>query len=173
MEHLSRIHDVHFNGRIIFMSMSDDIVWEENDNTEECNQNANEVSKYARRFPCGRWSFLGPGLEKTWYKTCSHKPNRDWDRTAGMMILQLTTESDYQWKEKGQCSQGDRCSSRHEAQDRAQKPEHTAATLSEPTLSRRRSVSRKRSIRGRSNHMVHSSTTVQILFERYLHVNVL
>ena len=28
----------------------------------------------------------------------------------------------YQWKEKGQCSQGDRCSFRHETQDRAQKP---------------------------------------------------
>ena len=58
----------------------------------------------------------------------------------------------YQWKEKGQCSQGDRCSFRHETQDRAQKPEHTAATASEPTLSRGRSVSRKRSIRGKSNH---------------------
>ena len=29
----------------------------------------------------------------------------------------------YQWKEKGHCSKGDRCSSRHEAQDRAQKPD--------------------------------------------------
>ena len=57
-----------------------------------------------------------------------------------------------QWKEKGQCSQGDRCSFRQESQGRAQKPEHTAATLSEPTASRGRSVSRKRSIRGKSNH---------------------
>ena len=58
----------------------------------------------------------------------------------------------YQWKEKSQCSQGDRCSFRHEAQDGAKKPEHTAASPSEPTLSRGRSVSRKRSIRGKSNH---------------------
>ena len=58
----------------------------------------------------------------------------------------------YQWKEKGQCSQGDRCSFRHETQERAQKPEHTAGTSSEPTLPRGRSVSRKRSIRGKSNH---------------------
>ena len=36
----------------------------------------------------------------------------------------------YQWKEKGQCSQGDRCSFRHETQDGAQKPEYTAATPS-------------------------------------------
>ena len=58
----------------------------------------------------------------------------------------------YQWKEKGQCSPGDRCSCRHDTQDLAQKPEHAAATTSEPALSRCRSVSRKRSIRGKSNH---------------------
>ena len=57
----------------------------------------------------------------------------------------------YQWKEKGQCSKGDRCSFRHETQDRA-KPEHTTATPSEPTVSRGRSVSRKKtSIRVKSN----------------------
>ena len=31
----------------------------------------------------------------------------------------------FKWKEKGQCSQGDRCSLRHETQDRKQKREHT------------------------------------------------
>ena len=44
----------------------------------------------------------------------------------------------YLWKEKGQCSKGDQCSFRHESNDRAQKPEHTAATLSEPSMSRGR-----------------------------------
>ena len=58
----------------------------------------------------------------------------------------------YQWKEKGQCSKVDGCSFRHETQDRAQKPGHTAATPSEPTVSRGRSVSRMRSIRGKGNH---------------------
>ena len=52
----------------------------------------------------------------------------------------------HQWKEKGQCSKGDKCSFRHESNDHAQKPEHAAATPSEPTASRGRSVSRKRSI---------------------------
>ena len=37
-------------------------------------------------------------------------------------------------------------------QDRAQKPNHNPATPSEPTVSPDRSVSRKRSIRGKSNH---------------------
>ena len=57
----------------------------------------------------------------------------------------------YQWKAKGQCSQGDRCSFRHESNDRAQKPEPKAATASEPAFSRGGSVSRKTSIRGESN----------------------
>ena len=57
-----------------------------------------------------------------------------------------------QWEEKGQCSQGDRCSFRYESQDRAHKPERTAATPCEPNLSRGRSVSVKKSIRGKSNH---------------------
>ena len=83
----------HFTGRIIFMSMFDEIMWRENDNTEECDQNAIEDRKYARRFHRGHWSFPGPGLQKTWYKTCSDKPNREWDRTAAMMILQMVTES--------------------------------------------------------------------------------
>ena len=55
---------------------------------------------------------------------------------------------------KGICygSQGDRGSFRHETQDRVQKTERTAATPSEPTVSRGRRVSRKRSIRGRGNY---------------------
>ena len=39
----------------------------------------------------------------------------------------------YQWEEKGQCSKGDQCSFRHESNDRAQKPDHNAATPSEPS----------------------------------------
>ena len=50
----------------------------------------------------------------------------------------------YQWKEKGHCSKGDQRSFRHESNDRAQKPDHTAATPSEPPVSRGRSVSKKK-----------------------------
>ena len=55
-----------------------------------------------------------------------------------------------QWKEKGQCSKGDKCSFRHESNDHAQKPTPKAATPSEPSMTQGRSVSRKRSVRGRS-----------------------
>ena len=49
----------------------------------------------------------------------------------------------YQWKAKGQCSKGDQCRFRHESNDRAQKPTPKAATPSEPSMTRGRSVSRK------------------------------
>ena len=48
-----------------------------------------KVSNYARRFPLGRWSFLGPGSEKEWYGTYSDKPDGDWDKTAVQMMLNL------------------------------------------------------------------------------------
>ena len=57
-----------------------------------------------------------------------------------------------QGKEKGQCSKGDQCSFWYESNDRAQKPDHNAATPPEPSFSQGRSVSKKRSIQGKSNH---------------------
>ena len=56
----------------------------------------------------------------------------------------------YQWKEKGQCSKGDQCSFRRESDDHATKPTPKAAPPSEPSMTRGRSASRKRSVRGRS-----------------------
>ena len=76
----------------------------------------------------------------------------------------------YQWKEKGQCAKGDQCSFRHESNDRAQqKPNPNAATPSEPSMTRGQVCRGQRSIKGKSNPGINSSTTVQILFERYLH----
>ena len=54
-------------------------------------------------------------------------------------------------KRKGQCSKGDQCSFWYESVDRAPQPTPKAATPSEPSFSRGRSVSRKWSIRGKSN----------------------
>ena len=53
-----------FTGRIIFMSMFNDISWGSRDNEKECESNARLVSLYAKRFGTGQWSFLGPGSEK-------------------------------------------------------------------------------------------------------------
>ena len=68
-----------FQGRIIFMSMFNDIICRMKDNEQECIANATPtlVSLFAKRFPAGRWSFLGPGSEKNGIllATKDHKEN--------------------------------------------------------------------------------------------------
>ena len=59
----------HFTGKIIFMSMFHDTEWRVKGNTERCEYNSLTLAEHARRFPGGRWSFLGPGTEKEWYGT--------------------------------------------------------------------------------------------------------
>ena len=54
-----------FTGRILFMSMFNDISCGTRDNEEECLAHAKLVSLYARRFGKGQWSFIGPGSEKS------------------------------------------------------------------------------------------------------------
>ena len=54
-----------FTGRIIFMSMFNDIVWDAKGNDEYCVNSSK--TECAERFPRGHWSFLGPGPEKKWY----------------------------------------------------------------------------------------------------------
>ena len=52
--------------------------------------NSCEVANYARRFPRGHWSFLGPGSEKKWYGTYSDKLDRVSDKTAGEMLIEFS-----------------------------------------------------------------------------------
>ena len=78
-----------FQGRIIFMSMFNDIIWGYKDNETECESNANLVSIYARRFSPERWSFLGPGSVKKWYSTHGSRPQGEWDRVAELMMIKF------------------------------------------------------------------------------------
>ena len=78
-----------FTGRIIFMSMFNDISWWSQDNEQECELSAQLVSMYARRFSSGRWSFFGPGSEKKWYSTFDSKPQGEWDRVAELMLIKF------------------------------------------------------------------------------------
>ena len=78
-----------FTGRIIFMSMFNGISWRSKDNEWECELSAQLVSIYARRFSLGKWSFLGPGSQKKWYSTHEYKPQGEWDRVAGQMMIKL------------------------------------------------------------------------------------
>ena len=56
-----------FTGRILFMSMFNDISCGSKDNEKECLLNAKLFSLYAKRFGNGQWSFIGPGYVKKWY----------------------------------------------------------------------------------------------------------
>ena len=63
-----------FTGRIIFMSMFDDIDWRKKGNDGICISNSEKVKEYAKRFSRGHWTFLGPGDEKEWYGTLPYTP---------------------------------------------------------------------------------------------------
>ena len=56
-----------FTGRILFMSMFNDISCDGRGNEEECVANSKVVSILAKKFGIGQWSFIGPGSEKKWY----------------------------------------------------------------------------------------------------------
>ena len=51
--------------------------------------NSPDVAAYARRFPKGHRSFLGPGSEEKWYGTHIHKPNGSWNSVAGLLMMNL------------------------------------------------------------------------------------
>ena len=75
-------------------------------------------------------------------------------------------------KKKASVRRVDRCSFQHKSHKRAT-PTPKAAPSSEPSMTQGRFASRKKSVRGRSQTWQKSSTTVQILWEEYLHANVL
>ena len=78
-----------FQGRIIFMSMFNGIIWRTKDNEQECIANATLVSLFAKRFPARRWSFFGLGSEKKWCSTHNERPRGEWDRVAELMMIKL------------------------------------------------------------------------------------
>ena len=60
-----QINPDHCEGRILFMSMFNDIDWTKNVKSDACMSNVREVSGYAKEFQRGHWSFLRPGDEET------------------------------------------------------------------------------------------------------------
>ena len=77
-----------FTGRILFMSMFNDIFCDRYDNKDECLKNANFVKTFAGRFGIGQWSFIGPGSEKKWYLS-ENSPQGAWDHIAEEMLLEF------------------------------------------------------------------------------------
>ena len=78
-----------FTGRILFMSMFNDISCEKKDNEEECLANAKVVSIYAKKFGIGQWSFIGTGSEKKWSSMKEDSPQGIWDHVAEKMLVEF------------------------------------------------------------------------------------
>ena len=76
-----------FTGRILFMSMFNDISCDRKGNKDECLANAGVVKVVARKFGVGQWSFIGPGSEK-WY-SAENSPQGAWDNIAEEMLLEF------------------------------------------------------------------------------------
>ena len=83
----------HVKGRIIFMSIFNDIVWDVKGSKEPCEYNSQTVAKYARKFPRGHWSFLGLGSEEKCYGICTQKPDGSWNRMAQEMMANFSRSS--------------------------------------------------------------------------------
>ena len=77
-----------FTGRILFVSMFNDISCDRKGNKDECLANAGVVKVVARRFGVGQWSFIGPGSEKKWY-SAENSPQGAWDNIADKMLLEF------------------------------------------------------------------------------------
>ena len=95
---LSRLGETleNFTGRVLFMSMFNDISCDRQGNKDECLANAETVKVLARRFGTGQWSFIGPGSEKKWYSMKEDSPQGNWDNMlefaeSGCPIFRATT----------------------------------------------------------------------------------
>ena len=78
-----------FTGRILFMSMFNDISCDGKGNKEECLANARVVKVLAKKIGIGQWSLIGPGSEKKWYSGEENSPQGAWDHIADEMLLEL------------------------------------------------------------------------------------
>ena len=82
-----------FKDRIIYMSMYNDIVWRERGNTEMCEKIQLQLRTMLADSRSEVGHFWLPGSEKKWCGTYSDKPDGDWDRTDGQMMLNLAESS--------------------------------------------------------------------------------
>ena len=78
-----------FTGRILLMSMFNDISCGTKDNEKECVANAKVVSIYAKEFGVAQWSFIGPSFEKKWYSMEEDSPQGIWDHIAEKMLVEF------------------------------------------------------------------------------------
>ena len=56
-----------FGGRIIFVSLFNDVDWNKKNKEDECISNSEKVRDQVKRCSQGHWTFLGPGNEMKWF----------------------------------------------------------------------------------------------------------
>ena len=78
-----------FTGRILFMSMFNDISCDRKGNKEECLENSRVVTILAKRFGIGQRSFIDPGSKKKWYSMEENGPQGIWDHILDEMLLEF------------------------------------------------------------------------------------
>ena len=78
-----------FTGRILFMSVFNDISCDREGNKEEFLANARVVKVLAKKFGIGQWSFMCPGSEKKWYSGEENSTRGAWDHIADKMLLEF------------------------------------------------------------------------------------
>ena len=66
------------------MSVFNDIYWTGNDDIGI--SNSEKVKTYAKKFPQGHWTFLGPGDDKKWYGKAKYFPEGKWNSVASQMV---------------------------------------------------------------------------------------
>ena len=78
-----------FTGRILFMSMFNDISCDNKGNEEECVANAGVVKVLAIGFGIGQWSFIGPSSEEKWSSMEENSPQGIRDHIAEKMLVEF------------------------------------------------------------------------------------
>ena len=102
-----------FAGRILFMSMFNDISCDRKGNKEECLANARVVKVLAKRFGIGQWSFIGPGSEKKWYSSEENSPQGIWYNIVEKMLLEFAESGHPIFRATTPLSRGNLKSKRH------------------------------------------------------------
>ena len=78
-----------FTGRILFMSMFNDISCDKKDNEEECLANAEVVSIFAKKFGIGQWCIYWSRFREETVFMEENSPQGIWDYIAEKMLVQF------------------------------------------------------------------------------------
>ena len=75
-----------FTGRILFVSMFNDISCDGKGNKEECLANARVITMLAKKFGIGQWSFIGPKNESKCFHKKTKGVNSVWMQDSYMLL---------------------------------------------------------------------------------------